>query len=1000
MAISLIEQIRQLTEGVHYHAPFVNVLKKGKEDATTREKATQLFYDFYAMELMHRLLGSPRQDPDKENPKYQGELTPQQANKLKAAVGGAALQGANPMGAMFVPDWGDVEDVPMGVGVVPSGLRKVIDNVYEEVVIQLTRKMLAHLRLTLVSEFRYIVTKASDWQAFRHRLVSIYNKNGGTISKAEFDSAIAEKIPGMKTHVDSVKRLLKFCKEYDAMSPDPADAVPTEPEIPKVGKPEPEPEPTEPEPEPEPQPPVPSEPDDTDYDAPDIEVPPGADWGQDEDDWKTNPEIEKAKTIQWLKQHKGLTEAKYDPSYAAGRISPHTVLAIKQAITKSGLTWNDILLAYQNFNWGGSYGGPKWGEGVASFIKLMPHAKTEDVEDMAGLVDHIYDLEHNTGELLNKGGMYVSPTDLDRRAKVTSLARYLPNVSPIIQRLILRVLGYVSKHPDIEKDIRKVTQSPTQAFTLEQQQFLAKNKFEKSDAGEEWTTQAPYENKKGNTVQNQYTIKFHTNGMFSAEDTIDADVKVFDDWNEIEGWMMNNQSNFVQPQPGLSHYQPTQQLSPKEQYLQGKTKIKLDASKETELLDKCKMAWRPSNHYYKAYLPGNDRFQFFAFSDGTYMGCVKSTKDVGPTLNNWTDALNYCKHQTANALPNEDYEEGKAWIGLSISANAPSVTPSQASQTPPVGSAPHTEYALSPIEVNTLQILAAHHGGITVQPNVMPEGNTAFSIKLDTGVDFNVLIVGKKAISPTGKKYIVHHAVHNGPIETWNFANWNQAYSFVKSNFSMLTQAASEVKNQVATTAPTLFAQPSSAPMPAPSASKASYKLHLGINKPPTHTIRLTQEDENDMKALGFEPTMVGTDVWYIHKSIGDTVKFFPNDIAKILFLKTNNKVVVTKKIEEALSWLKSTYAGATKSPIVAPETSNKGTKAGAMYEKFLADKQFSWDEATGKYFNIGNSDTIKIAPFPKSTFYDGNTGEQKTFGSLPALASFLKGYDGLKKKY
>jgi hypothetical protein len=70
------------------------------------------------------------------------------------------------------------------------------------------------------------------------------------------------------------------------------------------------------------------------------------------------------------------------------------------------------------------------------------------------------------------------------------------------------------------------------------------------------------------------------------------------------------------------------------------------------------------------------------------------------------------------------------------------------------------------------------------------------------------------------------------------------------------------------------------------------------------------------------------------------------------------------------------------------------------MYEKFLVDKQFSWDEATGKYFSIGTNDTIKIAPFPKSTFYDGNTGEKKTFGSLPALAAFLEGYDGLKKKY
>lgn len=1011
MAILLKEQLRQLNEGVHYHAPFINVIKKGKEDKETREKATQIFYDFYAMELMHRLLGSSISDPDINNPKYSGNLTPQQSNKFKASVGSAGMQGANPMGAMFVPNWGDVENIPQGIGVVPAPLRKVIDQVYEEVVIQLTRKMMAHLRLTLVSEFRYIVTHASDWRTFRHKLVAVYNKNGGTISKVEFDSAIAEKIPGMKGHEDAVKRLLKFCKHYDAMSPDPADALPTDAEMPKVGKPVQEPEPesepgSEPIPEPE-QPKQPEEPDDTDYDMPSIDIPPGADWG--DEPYNYSDEIEKAKTIQWLKTHKKISEGIKDSSYAAGRISPHTVLAVKTAINKSGLTWDDILLAYKNLNWGGAYGGPKWGEGVESFIKLMPQAREDNIEGMAGLVDHIYDLEHNTGELLNKGGMYVSPTDLDRRAKVTSLSRYLPNVSPIIQRLILRVLGYVSNHPEVEKDIRKVTQSPVQAFTSEQQQFLAKSKFEKSEAGEEWTTQAPYENKKGNTVQNQYTVKFHTNGMFSAEDTIDADVKVFNDWGEIEGWLTNNQNSFVKPQPGSSHYQPTKQLSPKEQYLQGKTKIKLDASKETELLEKCKMAWRPSNHYYKAYLPGSDRFQFFAFSDGTFMGCMKSTKAVGPTLNDWFTAFQYCKNQTENALPNEDYAEGKAWIGLPITANIPSVTPSQAIQTPSVGSVPSTEYTLSPVEINTLQILANKAGvGITVKPNVKNEnGMTSFSIPslspsstVPIG-SFDVLVVGKKALSPTGPKYVVKHAIISGETEDWSFANWNQTLTFIKNNLSLLAQATLKVKDTVsAATSSSLFAQPSSAPMPAPSPSKATYKAHLGLNKPPTHTIRLTQEDENDMKALGFEPKMIGSDVWYIHKTIGDTVKFFPNDIAKILFIKTNNKVVVTKKIEEALAWLKSTYAGATKSPIVASPDADKGSKAGAMYEKLLSDKGFNWEPSNGRYVNKNNSDVIHIIPFPKSTFYDAESKHVQTFGSLPQLAVFLKGYDSLKKKY
>ena len=365
MAISLREQIQKITEGIHYHPPFINVIKKGKEDPDTREKATQMFYDFYAMELMHRLLGSPKSDPDIGNPKYSGTLTPQQASKLKSAV---QQGGPYAAGAMFVPDWGDIEYLPQGVSIVPAQLRKVIDQVYEEVVISITEKILAHLRLTLIQEFRYIVTHAHDWQKFRQSLVALYNKQG-KVSKQDFETLISKHISGFEGNEDAVKRLLKFSKYYAAMSPDPADKLPAEePEVgkPAVLEPEPEPEPESPEDEPEPTTPAtPPEPDDTDYTMPPIDIPPGADWGDEPHSY--SDEVEKQKMIQWLKTHKKISEVIHDPVYAAGRISPHTVLAVRQAINKSGLTWNDILLAYQYLNWGGAYGGPAWGEGVDFF---------------------------------------------------------------------------------------------------------------------------------------------------------------------------------------------------------------------------------------------------------------------------------------------------------------------------------------------------------------------------------------------------------------------------------------------------------------------------------------------------------------------------------------------------------------------------------------------------------------------------------------------------------
>ena len=452
------------------------------------------------------------------------------------------------------------------------------------------------------------------------------------------------------------------------------------------------------------------------------------------------------------------------------------------------------------------------------------------------------------------------------------------------------------------------------------------------------------------------------------------------------------------PQIGASHYKPTKVQTPKDAMLAAHQKIKIaDVKKETDLLEICKMAWRPGNNYYKAYLPGDDRVQFFAFSDGSYMVCKKSDPNNIFHSYEWNVVFERCKQLTANALPNQEYDEGKAWIGKPMNAPAPSVQP-QKSSTPSVGTAPGN-YSLSPIEKNMLQILAQNKGGVT--NGLAVSGYFIFEVPKD-GTIFNVLSVGKVSISPTGKKYKVIHNYDGGKDE-WDFPNWNQTYSFIAHNFGTLTQVTDHsVKTSVgATITPQIFSLSPSAELPPNATSQSAYKVHVGIDKPPTHTLRLTVEDEQTMTNAGFEVKMVGSDPWYIHKQTQDTVKFFPNDVAKIMFLKTNNKVVVSKKIEDALEWIKSKYtpsAGAI-SPIVAPLPSVKGSKAGAMYEKYLVNAGFAWDDMGGDYFNAASQSKIEIKPFPKSTFTDAS-GNTKTFHSLPELAAFLKtNADELKKK-
>lgn len=980
----------------NYYPPHVNVLDKSSANSEALSKSTRLFYDFYALSALKDMVGTPRYP----------------VKSQMSVVHGLAhnMPGSNP----YMVNFADTNIRMMG-GEVPEMLRNKIDKAWEVVVEGITRKMLGHLRLTLIQEFRYLVSHSQDWQQFRHHLVSLANKSGGKISKEDFEKAIAAKIPGMVKHPDAVKRILLFCKYYQPMGNDPAGAVTDEPQ--KKTKPAEEPTVgSEPEQEPEePTTPEPQEPDDTDYNVPQAEVPQGADYDSDKyanfmD--KYGNEIEKAKLSQWLAaKKKKLTEG----GYAGGRISPSTVRQVFAAMHKSGMTWQDVVLGYENLDWGAGvgaglklsdphpgYGGARWGVGVEEFLKLVGAYKKGDLIRMAELVDHVYDLQHNSDNLLNKGGMWVADKDLDRRAVISSLPKFLPNVSPFVKRMILTVLPYISKHPDLEKDFDKFASSPTKPFTPEQEAELVKVKFGKSPSdGSVWVTQSPFKNKKDETVQRHFILKQHQNGLLSLSDSINAEGRIFDNFEEAIEFLQARSHEFIMPQAGNAIYKVAADAA-KDNYLNSHVKIKLDAAKETKLLEECKMAWRPSNSYYKAYMPSNERFQFFAFSDGSFLGCLKNKGGIEFTATDWNDAFAKCKQITANALPNQDYDEGKAWIGKPLGSAPPAVAPKPAqAPAPSVGAAPQgLPWSLSPIEANMLQIIGQQKSGVSWKNNVPPDGFFVYEAGGKT-----TLMIGKKAQFGTGKTYKVVHIYDNGQDE-WEFANWNATYNFIVKNFGALTQVTDQsVKNTVSpisSVTPQIFQQSPSAPLPPNATSKASYKAHVGIDKPPTHTLRLTVDDEQLMSGAGFEVKMVGSDPWYIHKQTGDTVKFYPNNLAKIMFIKTNNKVVVTKTIDDALAWIKDkfTSTGST-SPISAPPPSVKGQKAGGMYEKIIADAGFVWDEASGAYINPDhNNDTLLIKPFPKSTLTYGHSGAKSIFTSLPQMAAGLVKYaQGVKKK-
>lgn len=62
----------------------------------------------------------------------------------------------------------------------------------------------------------------------------------------------------------------------------------------------------------------------------------------------------------------------------------------------SGICFNELL-------WNGSYGGPKWANIADGWMKLY---EAETPQDKMVYIDHIFDLEHNTGCMLNKVKRY------------------------------------------------------------------------------------------------------------------------------------------------------------------------------------------------------------------------------------------------------------------------------------------------------------------------------------------------------------------------------------------------------------------------------------------------------------------------------------------------------------------------------------------------------------------------------------------------------------------
>lgn len=103
---------------------------------------------------------------------------------------------------------------------------------------------------------------------------------------------------------------------------------------------------------------------------------------------------------------------------------------VEQFVARNGKNhsrWNlnQIKEAYMTLRWEDSYGGKKWGVGTDYLIKLKA---STSIKDDVFYIDRIFDLQHNTGFILNKTIFRVLENYIDIKIKNRTISSKLLNV--------------------------------------------------------------------------------------------------------------------------------------------------------------------------------------------------------------------------------------------------------------------------------------------------------------------------------------------------------------------------------------------------------------------------------------------------------------------------------------------------------------------------------------------------------------------------------------------
>jgi hypothetical protein len=92
-------------------------------------------------------------------------------------------------------------------------------------------------------------------------------------------------------------------------------------------------------------------------------------------------------------------------------------------------------------DWDKDYGGPSWEQACDAWLQLY-NSKSEDSDIIA--IDHMYDIEHNTGNILDKSNHFLKngqftwlSNALNKKARITSPMQIIDDISPAMTQIAL-----------------------------------------------------------------------------------------------------------------------------------------------------------------------------------------------------------------------------------------------------------------------------------------------------------------------------------------------------------------------------------------------------------------------------------------------------------------------------------------------------------------------------------------------------------------------------------